>query len=150
MKVVKVSRALILSGTVWALLLGSVASAKHRPEHPYRYSVVDIPVSLAMRTVRTPEFPVVSKWYWIMVQVEKALPFRQMRCRMGTTAGPFESWDCSSNDPLLRTDWTVWDGDHLVRSGSNTTEADGKYTDKYIFKFLGKVPGEAGGSMYWK
>lgn len=67
----------------------------------------------------------------------------QMVCMMGTTS-PLDLKDCSSDDPLLRTDWTIWDGGHLVTSGSSTTHADDKYTNKYIFKFLGKFPGEAG------
>jgi hypothetical protein len=144
MKVTRVFRISIMGGLASLLLLGPVSSAKRRPEHPYRYSVLDMPVSLAIGTVRTPEFSVTSKWYWIMVQVEKPLPFMQMVCMMGVTTSPLDLKDCSSNDPLLRTDWTVWDGDHLVRSGSSTTVADDMYTDKYIFKFLGDFPGEAG------
>lgn len=63
---------------------------------------------------------------------------------MGVTAGPLDSKECSSNDPLLRADWTVWDGDHIVEQGSSTTKADAKHTNKYIFKFLGSFAGEAG------
>ena len=58
-------------------------------DHPYRYSVVDIPVSLAVGSVRTPEFSPPSSWYWIMVQVEKPLPFNQMQCMMGVTTNRF-------------------------------------------------------------
>lgn len=136
--------ALILLSAIAMLLYGSVAFAKHRPDHPYRYSIVDMPVSLEVGAVRTPEFPVVSKWYWIMIQVEKPLPFEQMVCMMGVTTSPLDLKDCNSDDPLLRTDWKVWDADHLLTSGSSTTEADGMYTDKYIFKFLGSFRGEIG------
>jgi hypothetical protein len=72
-----------------------------------------------------------------MVQVEKPLPFRQMQCMMGLASGPLESKDCSGDDPLLRADWTVLDGDNIVASGSSGTKDGGKYTDKYIFRFLG-------------
>jgi hypothetical protein len=144
MKVAKVSQTLTMCGMASLLLLGPVAWAKRRPEHPYRYSIVDMPVSLAIGTVRTPAFPVAKNWYWIMVQVEKPLPFMQMVCMMGVTSSPLDLKDCSSNDPLLRADWTVWDGDHFVKSGSSTTAAAGMFTDKYIFKFLGDFPGQAG------
>ncbi len=63
---------------------------------------------------------------------------------MGVTSSPLDSKDCDSNDPLLRADWTVLDEGHLVSTGSSTLKADDMYTDKYIFKFLGKFPGEAG------
>ena len=130
-------------GALGALCLVPGASAGSHKDHPYRYSVVDMPVSLAVGTVRTPEFSIVTNWYWIMLQVEKPLPFRQMKCMMGVTASPLDSKDCSSNDPLLRADWTVWDEGHVVSSGSSTTKADAKYTNKHIFKFLGSFGGEA-------
>jgi hypothetical protein len=105
---------------------------------------VDVPVSLTVGTVRTPEFSVASNWYWIMVQVEKPLPFQQMECMMGVTAGPLDSKDCSSNDPLLRADWTVLGEGRIVSSGSSTTQAWAKHTKQYIFKFLGSFPAETG------
>lgn len=133
----------LAGGTLGMLLLVPGAAGSHK-DHPYRYSVVDVPVSLSLGTVRTPAFPVASHWYWIMIQVEKPLPFQQMQCMMGVTAGPLDSKDCSSNDPLLRADWTVWDGGRKVDQGSSTTTADAKYTNRYIFKFLGSFAGEAG------
>lgn len=66
-----------------------------------------MPVSLVLGTVQTPEFPVTSGMYDIIVQVEKPLPFMQMTCMMGVVAGPLDLKYCSSDDPLLRTDWTV-------------------------------------------
>ncbi len=133
-----------LCGTLGVFCLVPSASAGSHRDHPYRYSVVDMPVSLAVGTVRTPEFPVVGHWYWIMLQVEKPLPFQQMQCMMGVTASPLESEDCSSNDPVLRANWAVWDGEHVVYQGSSTTKAEAKHTNKYIFKFLGSFAGEAG------
>jgi hypothetical protein len=134
----------VISGTLSAFFLVPFASAGGHKDHPYRHSVMDMPVSLAAGTVQTPEFPVASHGYWIMIQAEKPLPFKQMECMMGVTQGPLDSKNCSSNDPLLRADWTVWDGNHIVSSGSSTTAADAKYTTQYIFKFLGKFLGEAG------
>lgn len=138
---------LIKRGMPFVILLASLASAKRRPEHPYRYSVLDIPVSLAEGTVQTPEFSVSSKWYWIMVQIETPLPFQQtqfrhIQCMMGVTSGGLDTKDCSSNDPLLRADWTVSDGQHTVDHGSSTTVADAMFS-QYMFKFLGKFRGES-------
>ena len=139
----------VIAGTLGALLLLPGASAKHHPDRPYRYSVVDMPVSLAVGTVQTPEFSVASHGYWIMVQVEVPLPiqqtqFQQMQCMMGVTSGGLDSKDCGSDDPLLRADWTVWDGDHMVDQGSSTIVGDGKIGGHHIFKFLGKFRGESG------
>jgi hypothetical protein len=103
-----------------------------------------MPVSLAIGTVRTPEFSPPTHWYWILLQVEEALPFNQMQCMMGVTANPFEAKNCTSDDPLLRADWTVWSDGQLASSGSSTTKADDKYTKDYIFKFLGKFSALSG------
>jgi hypothetical protein len=131
-------------GILGALFLVPVVSAERHKDHPYRYSVVDMPVSLAVGTVRTPEFSVVKHWYWIMVQVEKPLPFLQMRCMLGVLPSPLNLKDCSSNDPLLRADWTVWNGESIVTQGSNLNGCDCMFGNKYIFKFLGNFPGELG------
>jgi hypothetical protein len=139
----------LIGGILGVLFMVPHALAGGHKEHPYRHSVVDMPVSLAVGTVQTPEFPVASLGYWILVQVEVPLPFQktqfqQMKCMMGVTSGPIESQDCGRDDPLLRADWTVWDGEQMVDHGSSTTEADGKFAEQHIFKFLGKFMGESG------
>jgi hypothetical protein len=114
-------------------------------DHPYRYSVVDIPVSLAMGTVRTPEFSPPSSWYWILIQVEKPLPTKQLGCMMAVADDSPSSWEeCPLSNRLLRADWTVWGDGSIVLSGSSTTHAGDKYTTDNIFKFLGKFPALAG------
>jgi hypothetical protein len=134
----------LAAGVLGMALIAPFASAS-RAAHPYRYSIVDMPVSLAVGTVRTPEFsPRKTSWQWIMVQLEKPLPFQQMQCMMGVTHGPLESKDCTSEDPLLRADWTVWSDGQIVTKGSSTTKADSAFTDDNIFKFLGKFPALAG------
>ena len=134
----------VIGGTLGGLFLAPGALAGGHPAHPYRYSVVDIPVSLAEGTIRTPEFSPATHWYWIMVQVEKPLPFNQMQCMMGVTANPFEAKNCTSDDPLLRADWDVLEDGQVMKSGSSTTHADDKYTKENIFKFIGSFPALAG------
>src|SRR5437660_1558133 len=123
----------IISGTLGTLLCGPIVSAAGPKEHKYRYSEIDMPVSLAVGTVRTPEFPVIHEAYFIMIQTEKRLPFVDQECMMGLMSGPLEKSECKK-EPLLQTNWTVWDGEHIVAQGSNRTEADAEFTDKYLFK----------------
>ena len=124
-------------------LAGPNANAGDRKQHKYRYSDIDMPISLAPGTVQTPEFSVKGEAYFIMIQAEKRLPFRDMVCMMGLTQGPLDAKWCNEQ-PLLQTNWTVWDGDRLVAQGSNRTEADGEFTNDRLFKFLGKFNGEPG------
>jgi len=135
------------SVTLLMLFLLPDTSAKHRPDHPYRYSNSDISLSLAAGTVRTPEFPLaVTQWYWIMVQVERPFPSLQMRCMMGATLGPLDVQDCNKAriEPLLQADWKVWDGEKIVAQGSIPNNCACAFTDKYIFRFLGDFPGQSG------
>lgn len=126
------------------LLVVPCVIAKSHTDHPYRYSIVDMPVSLSEGTVQTPEFSVESHGYWILIQVEEPLPFNQMRCMMGTVSGPWDSSYCNSDDPILRADWTVLDGEHVVSRGSIPDRCVCKFDNKYIFKFLGSFLGKAG------
>jgi hypothetical protein len=132
----------LIGGTLAMLLLAPSVSAGGSKVHKYRYSEIDMPVSLAVGTVRTPEFAVKHEAYFIMIQAEKRLPYVDMKCMMGLTAGPLEGSECNKK-PVLKADWTVLDGEHIVAQGSNRTEADAKYTNEYMFKFLGKFMGES-------
>ena len=108
----------------------------------YRHSEIDMPVSLAVGVVRTPEFTVIHEAYFIMLQVEKLLPIFDIRCMMGLKAGTADSKDCKK-EQLLEADWTVLDGDHIVARGSSVGWGGAKSTDRHLFKFLGDFMGEA-------
>src|SRR5271157_4447523 len=127
---------IIVSISAVLLFVPYVPAGSHK-YYVDKYSDVVMPVSLAVGTVRTPEFPVISKWYSILVQVEKPLPFMQMVCMMGVTPSPLDLKYCGSNDPLLRADWTVWEGEHVVARGSIPDRCACKFEEKYIYQLLG-------------
>ncbi len=131
-------------GAMSLLFLVPGTFAGGHKEHPYRHSDVDMPISLAVGTIRTPEFSAAAQRYDILVQVEKPLPFPQMTCMMGVVGGPLDLKYCSSDDPLLRADWAVWDGEHFVDKGTLPNRCACKFEDKYIYKFLGSFSGEVG------
>lgn len=111
--------------------------------HPYRYSVVDMPVSLAVGTVRTSEFAPPAHWYSIMLQVEKPLPFQDMRCMTGANDGTDDFKNCSK-EPLIDAEWTVLSGEQIVSQGSSSGFGAAKFTKDNIFKFLGSFAAETG------
>src|SRR6266851_3292742 len=84
----------IIGGMLVVSVLGPSVSAGGSKVHKYRYSEIDVPVSLAVGTVRTPEFAVKHEAYFIMIQAEKRLPFLDMVCMMGITTGPLELEEC--------------------------------------------------------
>jgi len=105
-----------------------------------------MPVSLAAGRVRTPEFPVKkhSQWYDIMLQVEKPLPFRRMECMVGATSDGLDKKDCEKDDPIVRAEWTVWEGGRIVEWGSMRDCCGSIFTKENIYKQIGSFPLEAG------
>jgi hypothetical protein len=113
-------------------------------KYPQKYAAVYMPVSLAEGRVRTPEFTVAkSQWYVIVLQVDEPLPPLRMRCMTGATLGPLDAKDCGKNERVLRADWTVWEGGHLVYWGS-IPDADGGSWGKDIIVQVGSVGLDAG------
>jgi hypothetical protein len=108
----------------------------------YRHSDIDMPVSLAVGTVRTPEFAVIHEAYFIMLQVEKPIPIFDIRCMMGLMAGSLDLKDCKK-EQLLEADWTVLDEEHIVAQGSSVGWGGAMYTKEHMFKFLGTFMGAA-------
>lgn len=136
-----VFRTLIVSEMACVLLLGSVASAKGRPDHPYRDAVVDMPVSLARGTVRTPEFSAKHKIYFISIEAQWLLPTVELRCKMGFGVVP-PSDHCKS-EVVLGGKWRVLEGDRIVAQGSierisREFEAGKDYLRRYIGYFNGE------------
>src|ERR1035438_7552281 len=110
----------VVGGMLGVLYMVPSVSAGTHKGFPEKYSDVYMPVSLAVGTIRTPEFVAVSQWYDHAIQVEKPFLFNRMACMMGVSDSPIDH--CRSNEPLLRADWTVWNEGHIVSKGSSQTE----------------------------
>jgi hypothetical protein len=114
-------------------------------KYPQKYAAVYMPISLAAGRVRTPKFVAkCSQYYDIMLQFEKPLPFLRMVCMVGVTSGPLDKKDCEKDDPIVRADWTVWEGGRIVEWGSMRDCCDSKFTKENIFKLVGMFLLEAG------
>src|SRR5260221_2012637 len=134
----------IMGGTLGVLLFGLGTSAGSGKYQTYTRPQIEVPVSLAVGTVRTPEFRVKNQNYHIIIQAERRLPFADMLCMMGLTTGPLSRFNCDK-EPLLQADWTVWDGENVVAQGS-VHERDGYFDSakEYLFRYLGNFVGKAG------
>jgi hypothetical protein len=152
------------------LFLAPAGSAGTKKDYPFKYAVVDMPVSLAPGIVRTPAFPTGKEWYDIMLIVEKpnSIPFHQLKCMVGTLSGPLDWKGCTQDDPLVRADWAVWDEEHvpsetdkqvppypqsgtlerrvpnLVAHGKNSSRCACIFAAKWIARQIGSFPAEAG------
>jgi hypothetical protein len=129
----------ILCGVLGVVLLGPKALAGIF--WGGRKPAVDMPVSLAVGTVRTPEFPVQHQPYLIIIRAEKRLPIADMNCMMGLTTGPLDSTNCDK-EPLLQVDWTLWDNGQFVQRGKAHRRDGGGWAADSIDKYLGHFVGE--------
>jgi hypothetical protein len=127
-----------LTCSVLAVIVLLVASANgEEKDFPAYHSDVYIPISLAVGKVRGAEFSVSGKYYNIIIQAERKLPFSAMLCMMAGTSNPFEARECQPEDPLLRAKWTVWEGTHVVARGISTPSGGVKIGNDRIWKNLG-------------
>jgi hypothetical protein len=133
----------IVCGTLALFAFASTAWAAGRC-FLCRNAAVNMPVSLAVGTVRTPEFPVKHEAYEISIQVERRIPLGELDCMMGVKF----SWEhdhCAkfNFERLLDADWKVLDGDRIVAQGSVHGTDDNFGTSKeFLSRVLGTFVGE--------
>jgi hypothetical protein len=110
-----------------------------------RKAALDMPISISVGVVKTPEFSVKRGNYEITIQVERRLPLGQLDCLMGTDMLSQAS-HCKKFDyeALLEADWMVWDGDHVVAQGNVSGEhGKGSVSDDTMDRYLGSFKGES-------
>ncbi|SRR6266702_7634805 len=102
---------------------------------------IDMPISLAAGTVRTPEFAVKGKYYNIDIDAKWLIPSEELRCRMGFAASPSDN-HCKL-ESLLEMKWKVLDGGRIVAEGfdkgrNNHFDADSHSLTRNIGNFKGE------------
>jgi hypothetical protein len=103
-----------------------------------------MPVSLAVGTVRTPEFFVKSADYDILIRVKRGLPLGQLECMMSITRNKgVDHCTMFHFDTVLGAEWTVWDGKNAVAQGSVQGKEFGGYSNDTLDRSIGTFSGEA-------
>lgn len=105
---------------------------------------LNMPISLAQGTVRTPPFAVYHEGYQIIIRAErnKGLSLDEMDCMMGITTGPLDSAKCDK-EPLFQADWTIWDGAQAVAQGSVRGRHGGAWATDSIERYIGNFGGQS-------
>lgn len=133
----KRTRAGSILAVAGALIFGS-GQLLHRTREP-----VNMPISLAVGHVTTPEFKVIKDRYIILVVAKKRLPFDALCCMMGIgqDQGPL---NCHK-EPLVQANWTVSSDHHVVAQGaSHGAGGGGSFSNRDVARYLGDFYGEAG------
>lgn len=129
----------ILCGFVCLLISPSSASAQ-RCQYCTKWGV-DMPISLAVGTVRTPAFTAKRKIYFISIESRWNLPAVVLRCKMGFGVVP-PSDHCKS-EIVLGGNWRVLEGQNVVAQGdieriSPNFDASKDFLRRYIGEFHGE------------
>jgi len=133
-------RFLFFIATMCVILLAVNANAQGCPE--CSKGKVAMPISLAVGTVRSPEFVTKHKIYSIAIQSEWRLPAVVLRCKLGFGVVP--PTDKCRAQAVLEADWKVLEGDRVVAQGhaggiSSKFEAGEDYIARYIGDFQGET-----------
>jgi hypothetical protein len=127
-----------------AIFLACAMLAWSGPCFLCRKPSVDMPISLAIGTVRTPEFPVKHEAYEIYIEEEWRLPAGEQECMTGGVF-PGDPNHCGMFhfDRLLDADWTIRDGERIVARGSvHDYDSDYGTSQQYLDRYLGMFVGE--------
>lgn len=108
-----------------------------------RKAAVDMPVSLAIGTVRTSAFTVKHAVYEISIRVEKRIPLGELECRMSVKKRP-DHCEMYHFERQMEADWIVLDGNRVVARGAlHSVDDNVDYSDKYLSRLLGTFEGES-------
>jgi hypothetical protein len=126
----------ILMSVMYFLVFALNASAQTCPQ--CSKGKVNIPISLAVGNVRTPEFITKHTIYFIAIRSEWRLPTVVLRCKLGFGVVP--PTDKCRAQAVLEADWKVLEGDRVVAQGhaggiSDEFEASEDYIARYIGDF---------------
>jgi len=105
---------------------------------------VNMPVSLAVGHVKTPEFKVIKDRYIILITAKIGkLPIAKQECMMGMSTGPLDPNNCDQ-EPLIMANWTVWSDGHIVAQGTPKDAGTFSYASDELSRYLGDFYGEKG------
>jgi hypothetical protein len=113
--------------------------------HTWRRPEIQVPISLAIGTVRTPPFHVKKADYAIIIQVARRLPFGDLKCMFRAPEWSGGVADCTG-DSLVQEEWKVLDEDkHVLAQGSEVDRGTSSaISTDYLLKYIGNFKGERG------
>jgi hypothetical protein len=119
----------------------SVAPTDSRAAAQKPKNGVDIPISLAVGTVKTPEFVAKHDLYFMEIEAQWLLPTGELKCKMGFGVVP--PTDKCRAKAVIEVEWRVFDGESVVAHGSaggisDQFEAGKDYLGRYIGEFQGQ------------
>jgi hypothetical protein len=102
---------------------------------------IDMPITMSVGHVRTPEFKVnISRLYTIEIVAKKTIPFETLTCLLGM---PLESGKCD-RPSVIEAAWTLTSGGRTVEQGASDGDTGGGWSDNDIAREIGSFRSENG------
>jgi len=104
---------------------------------------VDMPVSLSIGQMRTPEFKTNLKAiYMIQIEVMKKEPVDRLTCLLGLE--DTNSGKCESTRSVVDASWILWSRGTVVARGSSSEDKSGAWMNAKIARQIGSFASEKG------
>lgn len=108
-----------------------------------RKPAVDMPISLALGTTRSPEFIAKHEHYMISIRAKWLLPTEELKCRMGFRFTWEDHTQCASG-PVIGVEWSALEGNRIVAQGSDSGLSDRfAVSANYLVRDIGSFEGES-------
>ena len=108
---------------------------------------LDMPVSLALGTVRSPEFPVKRAKYEILLRAENGhMPYAEQACLMGVSP----AYSKCNTQSVLQADWSIRDGAAISEQGSTPLNASSDVSNHFLDRELGQFTGNRKSTTFSK
>ncbi len=109
---------------------------------------VNIPISMAIGHVRTPEFKLnMNAPYIIEVEVQKEkIPFDTLNCLLGMTMAPTSTdlQECPDRPSVVKASWVLTSNGQIVARGSSDDYRSGAWMNDSISRELGHFQSQSG------
>jgi len=102
----------------------------------------EFPVPLTTGVWRSAPFPVGKHAYNVHLEVDRRLPLKQLNCDLGPYTFADERCD---TPPLLDIEWTIWDGDVMVKNWSQKPIQASAWAESQTSCYLGAFEGKRNG-----
>lgn len=111
------------------------------------YVPVNLPITMAVGHIRTPEFKVnLSATYLIEIEVQKKIPFDTLNCLLGLGMSDTSSalQECPDRPSVVKASWKLTRNGQMVASGSSDDERLGGWGNDSISRYLGYFKSQSG------
>ena len=125
--------------TLYGTWVGCLSTRTERP--------VDVPISMAIGHVRTPEFKInLNAPFTINVEVQKTIPFETLNCLLGTTMGRTSTdlQECPDKSSVVKASWVLTSNGQTVAQGSSDDYRSGAWMNDAISRELGHFQSQSG------